>query len=60
MLTPGEGRVDEVHEVRFWDKVRALEDLAKHVGLLVEKVEYQGRVDLVGRLQAARLRGKAT
>ena len=49
--------MDEVHEVRFWDKVRALEDLAKHFGLFVEKVEHTGSVDLVHRLQAARRRG---
>jgi hypothetical protein len=59
-LTSGDGRVEEVHEVRFWDKLRALEALAKHFGLLVERVEHTHTVDLVGRLQAARLRGKAT
>jgi hypothetical protein len=40
--------------------LRALEALAKHFGLLVERVEVSGTVDLVGRLQAARLRGRAT
>jgi hypothetical protein len=34
------------------------EDLAKNFGLLVERVEHTGAVDLVHRLQAARLRGK--
>lgn len=57
-VTSDDGRVAEVHEVRFWDKLRALEGLAKHFGLLVERVEVSGSVDLVGRLQAARLRGK--
>jgi phage terminase small subunit len=51
-------RLDEVHEVKFWDKVRALEQLAKHFGLLVERIEHTGSVDLVHRLQAARQRGK--
>jgi phage terminase small subunit len=59
-VTSGESRADEVHEVRLWDKVRALESLAKHFGLLVEKVEHTGSVELVARLQAARLRGKTT
>ena len=59
-LTSGDGSVDEIHQVRFWDKLRALEALAKHFGLLVEKVEHQGSVDLVGRLLAARLCGKVT
>lgn len=57
-LASGDGCVDEVHQVRFWDKLRALEALAKHFGLLVERVEVSGSVDLVGRPQAARLRGK--
>jgi hypothetical protein len=57
-LTSGDGRADEVHEIRFWDKMRALEDLAKHFGLLAERIEHIGSVDLVHRLQAARLRGK--
>jgi hypothetical protein len=46
-LTSGDWRVDETHEVRLCDKVRALEDLEKHFGLLVEKVEHTGGVDLV-------------
>jgi hypothetical protein len=33
--------------------MRAFETLAKHFGLLVEKVEHQGSVDLVGRLLGA-------
>ena len=57
-LTSGDDRVDEVHEVRFWDKLRALEALAKHFGLLVERIEHQVSVDWAQRLQAARLRGK--
>jgi hypothetical protein len=40
----GDARVNEVHEVTFCDKVRALELLAQHLGLLVEKAEYQGTV----------------
>ena len=32
--------------------------LAKHFGLLVERIEHTGSVDLVHRLQAARQRGK--
>jgi hypothetical protein len=43
-LTEGDARVDEVYEVTFCDKVRALEQLAEHFGLLVERVEHQGSV----------------
>jgi phage terminase small subunit len=57
-LTSGDGQVDEIHEVKFWDKVRAIEQLAKHFCLLVERIEHTGSVDLVHRLQAARRRGK--
>ena len=57
-LTSVDGSMHEVHEVRFWDKLRALESLAKHFGLLVEKVEHTHSIDLVGRLHAARLRGR--
>jgi hypothetical protein len=57
-LKAGDWRADEVHEVRFRDTSRSLEQLAKHFGLFVERIEPQVSVDLVGRMQAARLRGK--
>jgi hypothetical protein len=57
-LTSGDGTVDEVHEVTFWDKVRALETLAKQFGLLVEPIEHEVSVDPVERRRAARQRGK--
>jgi hypothetical protein len=44
--------VDEVHEVRFWDKVRSRSS-QKNFGLLVQSVEHAGSVALVQRLQAA-------
>jgi hypothetical protein len=57
-LTSRDGRLDEVHAVRFWDKVRALEVLAKHLRAARAERRNAGSVDLVQRLQAARLRGK--
>jgi hypothetical protein len=57
-LVSGDGKTDEIYEVKFWDKVRALESLAKHFGLLIDRVEVSGSVDLVHRLQAARQRRK--
>ena len=57
-LASDDGCVDEVHQVRFWDKLRGLETLAKHFGLLVERIKHTGSVNLVHRLQAARQRGK--
>jgi len=52
---------DEVHvtKVRTWDKVRALEILAKYLGLLVEKVEVSVSDDLAARLAAGRNRVQA-
>jgi len=34
-----DGRVGEVHEVRFWDKVRALENRANCSGPLVQRID---------------------
>lgn len=40
----GDGKVDIVHKIRKWDKPKALELLAKHFGLLTEKIEHSGDV----------------
>lgn len=40
----GDGKIDTVHKVRVWDKTRSLEMLAKHFGLLIEKVEHGGTI----------------
>jgi phage terminase small subunit len=45
-LTAGDGAVDTVYKVRFWDKTRALELLAKHFGLLVERLESHGEITI--------------
>jgi len=42
----GDGHTDTVHKVKVWDKVRALESLAKHFGLLTEKVEHSGGLEI--------------
>jgi phage terminase small subunit len=38
----GDGVVDTVHKIKLWDKVRALDSLAKHFGLLTEQVKHSG------------------
>ena len=46
----GDATVEEsTVKVRVWDKVRALELLAKHLGLLTEQVDHKhsGRFELV-------------
>jgi len=47
---------DTVHKFKLWDKVHALEILAKHFKLLVERVEVTDAGDRVARLVAARKR----
>lgn len=48
-LVAGDGVLDDVVEVRLWEKTRALESLAKHLGLLTEKLKVDG--DFVLRWQ---------
>jgi phage terminase small subunit len=48
-LTTGDGIVDDVIEIKLWNKNQALDTLAKHLGLLVEKVEHNGAIELVWR-----------
>lgn len=38
----GDGVTDMVHKIKLVDKTRALENLAKHFGLLIEKQEVTG------------------
>jgi len=40
----GDGKTDTVHKIKTWDKTRTLEMLAKHFGLLVERIEHSGDI----------------
>lgn len=42
----GDGVIDTVHKFKVWDKTRTLESLAKHFGLLTEKVEHSGGLEI--------------
>jgi phage terminase small subunit len=42
----GDGITDTIHKLKLWDKTRALESLAKHFGLLIDKVEHSGGFDI--------------
>ncbi len=42
----GDGVMDTVYKVKLWDKPRALELLAKHFGLLTERVEHGGKIEI--------------
>lgn len=39
----GEGEVEHVHKIKVWDKNSALEKLAKHLGMFVERHEHTGK-----------------
>lgn len=43
-LAAGDGQTDTVHKLKTWDKPKALEMLAKHLGLLIERVGHTGTV----------------
>lgn len=45
-LYSGDRKVDTVHRFKLHDKVRALESLAKHFGLLVEKQQVEGELTI--------------
>ena len=61
-VTSGDGKSDDVFRVRLADKVRSLEMLAKHFGLLVDRVDHSGaivfqheRLDVPVTLEAVRV-----
>src|SRR6266853_5357370 len=46
-IVSGDGSREEVHEVKLWDKLKALELAAKHLGMFNETVKHEGAVELV-------------
>jgi hypothetical protein len=46
----GDGQSDEIHKIKLWDKTRALEALAKHFGLVRERLEVSGWDKLAAQL----------
>ncbi len=45
-LSAGDGSTDTIHKVRLYDKTRALELLAKHLSLLIDRVEHTGTIQI--------------
>jgi phage terminase small subunit len=41
------GDVEYVQEIKAWDKVRALETLARHLGMLLDRTRHDGTIALV-------------
>lgn len=54
-LTSGDGEIDQVIKVKFWDKTKALEQMAKILKMFEER-EMTVNVNLVSQLEAARKR----
>jgi phage terminase small subunit len=57
-ITSGDGKSDLALRVKWVDKLRALELLAKRFGLLKEQIEITGAAEFIGRLARARQRVK--
>ena len=49
-LTAGDGQTDTVYKLKAWDKPRTLEMLAKHFGLLTERIEHSGDLRIIHEL----------
>lgn len=45
-LHSNDGAVDKIHKIKVWDKPKALDTLAKHLGLLIERVQVSGGVEM--------------
>lgn len=52
----GEIEVEHVRKVRLNDKLGALTQIGRHLGMFLDKVELSGRIGLADRLDAARRR----
>lgn len=55
----GDGETDTIHKLKFWDKTKALELLAKHLRLLVDRVEVGLSPDLAAAIAEGRQRAAA-
>lgn len=42
----GDGVTDKVHKIKIWDKTKTLDSLAKHFGLLTERVDHTGELKI--------------
>lgn len=43
----GDGEVEHVHKIKVWDKNSALEKIAKHLGMFIERHEHSGQVIMI-------------
>lgn len=54
----GNRQVEHVHKIKTWDKVAALTQIGRHLGMFNDKLEVNVGAELAARLAAARARGK--
>jgi phage terminase small subunit len=59
-LTAGDGAQEDVVEVKLWDKPKALQLLAQHFALLVNRVELTDTTGLLDKVARARARLQKT
>ncbi len=45
-VAAGDGHIDTIHKLKVWDKLKALEMLSKHFGLLIERVDHSGKIEI--------------
>ena len=57
-LTAGDGEQDTTVEIRWWDKVKALELCARSLGMLKDKLEVTTSEELISRLDRAKVRAR--
>jgi phage terminase small subunit len=43
----GSTEVEYIHKIKVWDKNSALEKIARHLGMFIEKVEHSGSINLM-------------
>lgn len=58
-IAAGDGEVDTIHKIKVWDKTKALDTLAKHFGLLIDRVQISGDEAMMQALMAGRQRAAA-
>jgi len=51
----GNTQIEHVHKIKVWDKNSALEKIAKHLGMFIERVEHSGGVNLTVSSEDAQL-----
>lgn len=45
----GDGEVEHVHKIKVWDKNSALEKIAKHLGMFIERHEHTGQIITIAK-----------